>query len=313
MAQKQWMDYDSEMRERLAAMVNMGIPLKTEETWGWRGAGKDGLTRGKVGDKTTKDYSQYEQDEDWKRIAKNLGFTHEKRSMEDINAMIDFVNQGRYGGGSGQKEKPVIQPSNPLPGEPGYTSEPINNYTNGKAGQQVSPQQLYAAEYAAYNGDAIASKVASTGQISTEFYNSAYGQSPEMGTTRFGDADLAGNLSAGITATQLLKFFDGSGSSSLGPGQIKGKGGIYDQVAAMALAETPLELEELPDAGRLPPPIQMTIGPQQIGNQGNAAGVKFKTSEGSKTGRSSGGTTQFNRNSFGKSMKSPLSIGGLTI
>ena len=236
------------------------------------------------------------------------GIEDEYRWMTQENGFM-----GDKASGSGQNEKPVIQPSNPLPGEPGYTSEPINTYANGKAGQQVSPQQLYAAEYAAYDGDAIAAKVAGTGQISTEFYNSAYGQSPEMGRTRFGDADLAGNLSSGITATQLLEFFDGSGSGTLGPGQVKGKGGIYDQVAAMALAEEPLELEELPQAGKLPPQIQMTIGPQQIGNQGNAAGVKFKTSEGSKTGRSSGGTTQFNRNSFGKSKKSPLSIGGLTI
>ncbi len=138
------MDYSSEMRDRLGAMVNMGIPTKTVDNWEMRGAGS-GRARRKVGTKTYKNISPYEQDEDWKKIAKNLGFTHEKRSWNDVNLMIDFVNAGRYGGGSSKKEEEEqVVNDNPNNGqaeknEPEVNYNPTSTVVEGENQQTKEP------------------------------------------------------------------------------------------------------------------------------------------------------------------------------
>ena len=118
-------------------------------------------------------------------------------------------------------------------------------------------------------------------------------------------------MAAGISATKLLDYFNSTGGSTLNPKQKAGQaGGIYERVAGLAAAEKPVETLPLPEA---PEPMKMMIGASQVGNAGNASGVRSKRSTGSKTGRNSGGTSQLNRANFGKSKSSPLSISGLTI
>jgi hypothetical protein len=143
------------------------------------------------------------------------------------------------------------------------------------------------------------------------FYNKAYGQSPETGTKMFGHADLEGNLRAGQTGAGLLRYLD-MNLDKLNEGQGQGvQGGIYETVKSLAEAEEPVELESYSGAGG--PVGKMNIPAAMVGKGGNASGVRPNRSSGSKYGRNSMGTSQFNRRSFGNSAASSLKIGGLNI
>ena len=298
-----------------------------------RGGGKDGRTYGGGnawdmpvgfggGGNPRKQYQRadYGIEDEFRYMVNELGFEGQRGG------------NGMGIGGNGEQAPPP--PPGLKPGDKGYSYEPTNNYygTNGsnggpygnkdgplgftdgdraalaqKLGQGTQRQQY---DYSGYDAATLSANTRASGQVTTGFYNKAYGQSPEEGTSRFGIADLEGNLGAGITATQLKDFFDGGGAGTLAADQQMGTGGIYDQVAAAAKAEEPVELESLP-APR--PPGQMNIGPSMVGNSGNASGVRAKRSNSSRSGRNTRGTSQFNRNSFGNRRTSPLTIGGLNI
>ena len=55
-------------------------------------------------------------------------------------------------------------------------------------------------------------------------------------------------------------------------------------------------------------PKTLMVGSTGLGNSGSASGVKPKRSENSRSGRSSLGTSQYNRSNFG-TRRSPLAIG----
>ena len=55
-------------------------------------------------------------------------------------------------------------------------------------------------------------------------------------------------------------------------------------------------------------PKTLMVGSTGLGNSGTAAGVRPKRSKNSQSGRSSLGTSQYNRSNFG-TKKSPLAIG----
>ena len=247
------------------------------------------------------------------------GIEDEYRWMQEENNFLgDFGNMG-IGNGNGNG-MPQIPPGL-KPGDKGYNFQPNNNYNgtqgSGLPGRNGAPgiagaqqQQAGSYDYSGYDAGALGRQVKGSGQVSTGFYNKAYGQSVEQGEKMFGMADLEGNLGAGITATQLKEFFDGGGGASLGANQQAGTGGIYDQVAAAAEAEKKVETQELPAPKK---PGTMNIGPAMVGNGGNASGVRTKRSNDSKYGRNTRGTSQFNRGSFGNSKTSALTIGGLNI
>ena len=231
--------------------------------------------------------------------------------------MGDF---GGMGMGIGEDGMPKPPPGM-KPGDKGYNFSPNNNYSgtqgSGLPGRNGSPgiaggqqQQAGSYDYSGYDAGKLSAQVRGSGQVSTGFYNKAYGQSVEQGQAGFGVADLEGNLGAGISSTQLKEWFDSGGSKQLGAKQKQGTGGIYDQVAAAAAAEEEIELEPLPTANT---PPKMTVPAAQVGNVGNASGVRAKRSNNSRYGRNSRGTSQFNRGSFGNPKTSSLTIGGLNI
>lgn len=233
----------------------------------------------------------------------------------------DFMgkSQGMGIGQGGQGGQPGEQPGL-KPGDKGYNFSPNDNYggtqgsglpgRNGSPGIAGGQQQAGTYDYSGYDAGKLSAQVRGSGQVSTGFYNKAYGQSVEQGQSGFGMADLEGNLGAGISSTQLKEWFDSGGSNQLGAKQREGSGGIYDQVAAAAAAEEEVKLESLPTAST---PPKMIVPAAQVGNVGNASGVRAKRSNNSRYGRNSRGTSQFNRGSFGNPKTSSLTIGGLNI
>ena len=277
-----------------------------------RGAG-DGRALRQTGYSNYLDTNYYKNNKNWRAIGDELGINI--NSINDISQLYDYFNKNYLGGGKNQEEESSGGSSEPKalkPGDPGYTSEPTNNYNPG-TGVYGTPEgeQVPQYDYSGYDAMAIANQVKKTGKVTTEFFNQFYNQDPEVGKKRFGHADLEGNLAAGISATDLLAYFDSNKQDTLNEDQRKGKGGIYDQVAGLAEAEAPLDLTSLPGAGG--PVGKMNIAPAMVGKGGNASGVRPKRSKGSRYGRNSAGTSQFNRKSFGNSSTSPLTIGGLNI
>lgn len=248
----------------------------------------------------------YKNNSNWRAIGDELGINI--NSMNDISALYDYFTQNYLGAGDGKKkEEEAKEPEALKPGDPGFTSEPTNNYANGM-NADGTPKTQY--DYSKYNEGALLEKAAS--QISTGFYDQSLGVNPEVAVQRFGHADLQGNLAAGQSATNLLEYFNSTGGSTLNPDQKKGKeGGIYEMVAAMAALEEPVKLTPLPGAGG--PVGKMNIPAAQVGNNGNASGVRMKRSNASQSGTNAYGTSQFNRRNFGNPQRSSLSIGGLNI
>ena len=307
--------------EQLRQLMNDyygGYRTRQKPRYEMRGAG-DGRAMTQTGyyDQLSTDY--YKNNSNWRAIGDELGLNI--NSINDISQLYDYFNENYLKGGSTKEEEVAPTSSEPealQPGDPGYTSEPTSNYNpgtgtygtpGGQPAGEAQPATNY--DYSGYDAMAIADQVKKSGKITTEFYNQAYGQDPEIATQRFGDADLTGNLQAGITATQLLEYFNSNQQDTLNADQKKGTGGIYDKVAALAEAEEPLDLLPLPKVGG--PTAKMNIPPAMVGKAGNASGVRAKRSKGSKYRRNSGGTSQFNRRNFGNETKSPLTIGGLNI
>ena len=107
-----WENFDEELQKRLGASVNAGFRQATYDKYGWAGGGRDGLTRKKTGTGTYTDIKYYKNNEDWQKVARSLGLAS-VNSMNDLNQMFDFVNMGRYGGGSKKEEAPVEETENP--------------------------------------------------------------------------------------------------------------------------------------------------------------------------------------------------------
>ena len=273
----------------------------TIRTRGGRSVTGNGYTTGN-------DTKYYKNNADWRAIGDELGINI--NSTNDLSQLYNYFDEN-YVKGNGKKGEEatteVATPEGLKPGDPGFTSEPNVAYGSGM-NADGTPQTQY--DYSKYNKGALLEKAAS--QISTGFYDQSLGVNPEIATQRFGHADLAGNLEAGQSASNLLAYFDSNGGSTLNADQKAGKeGGIYEQVKAMAELEKPLDLIPLPRAGG--PVGKMNIAPASVGNAGNASGVRAKRSKASKYGRNAMGTSQFNRKSFGSPAASSLTIGGLNI
>ena len=268
-------------------------------------------------------------DTDWNQeAAKRERYKKADYGIEDeFRYMVEELGfEGQRGGngmGIGEQGPNGEQgpPPGLKPGDKGYSYDP-NNFYNGTQGsglpgrngapgipgQQGTQQGNY--DYSGYDAAAISAGVQGSGNVSTKFYNKAYGASVEQGESQFGHADLEGNLAAGITSTQLKEWFDNGGAASLGAKQVAGTGGIYDQVAAAAAAEEEVKIQKAPKPTAPPP---MRIPGATVGNAGNASGVRAKRSNSSRSGRNARGTSQFNRRSFGNPKTSALTIGGLNI
>ena len=137
---------------------------------------------------------------------------------------------------------------------------------------------------------------------SPQFVNWQDPSSVARGQSQFGHADLAGNRAAGYSYTDILSFLD-SNPGKLNPNQRPGiQGGLYEQIKAGAEGEMVTEFPE-PEL-----PKTLMVGSTGLGNSGSASGVKPKRSENSRSGRSSLGTSQYNRSNFG-TRRSPLAIG----
>lgn len=123
-----------------------------------------------------------------------------------------------------------------------------------------------------------------------------------QGQSGFGHADLAGNRAAGYSYTDILSYLD-SNPGKLNANQRPGiQGGLYEQIKAGAEGEMVTEYPE-PEL-----PKTLMVGSTGLGNSGAAEGVRPKRSENSRSGRSSLGTSQYNRSNFG-TRRSPLAIG----
>jgi hypothetical protein len=253
--------------------------------------------------------------------AANWGIEDEFRYMVGEQGFVGDKAMG-MGIGPNSQQQPS-GPSNPKPGDKGYSYEPTNNYfgTQGSPGGQggqggqggpggyMQGSQAGNYDYSGYNEAALLAGAADT--PTSGFYNQSYGVDPKRAEQMFGHADLAGNLQAGQTGTSLLRYLDGN-MSKLNEGQGAGvKGGIYETVKALAEAEEPVSLDSYPGAGG--PVAKMNIPPAMVGKGGNASGIRPNRSKGSKYGRNSMGTSQFNRSNFGNSAKSSLTIGGINI
>ena len=281
---------------------------------------------GKVedGQSYVNDAKYYKNNADWKAIGDELGINI--NSTNDLSQLYNYFDENYIKGNKKEPNKPTGSESGPgaeppagmKPGQDGYTYEPTSNYNPGTGtygngsqnGMQSNGQPATQYDYSGYDPNQIANQVKKSGQVTTAFYDKSFGINPEVGSQKFGDADLTGNLANGITATQLLDYFNSNDQNTLNDQQKKGTGGIYDKVSALAEAEEPLDLLPLPDAGG--PVAKMNIGPATVGNVGNASGIRSKRSKGSKSGFNSLGTSQLNRRNFGTA-KSPLTIGGLNI
>ena len=283
---------------------------RTQQTIGGRTVGAEGYTTGN-------NTGYYKNNPLWRSIGDELGINI--NSTNDLSQLYQYFNENYINtNGKGKAEAEVVENSQGSPatqdtpalkpGEDGYAYEPTNNYANNanlNTDGTTKPPGNY--DYSSYDEGKVLSE-AKKG-ITTKFYNQAYGQTVDQGESMFGLADLAGNLQAGQSATDLLNYFDNTQSQTLAAEQRKGQGGIYDEVAALAEAETPVNLSKLGGTGG--PTAKMNIPPAMVGKAGNAAGVRPKRSQASKYGRNSMGTSQFNRNSFDR--RSALRIKGLNI
>lgn len=102
----QWMNFDSELQTRLGNEANLGVKTTTFDQYGIRGAG-DGRTKGVIGQGVGPNINYYRNSNDWQKVASSLGIKN-INSLNDLNSMFAFVNDGRYGSkksGGGKEEE----------------------------------------------------------------------------------------------------------------------------------------------------------------------------------------------------------------
>ena len=138
----------------------------------------------------------------------------------------------------------------------------------------------------------------SRGQISTKFFNpdvAAYDPGGNGGTDFFSRDDLIANRKGGFSDREIVAFLDANPNVLRAKNKKGAQGGLYETIKA-GLPPEPRD------------PTNYMIGSTALGNAGNASGVRPKRSEASQSGRSSFGTSQYNRSNFGTT-RSPLAIG----
>jgi hypothetical protein len=205
--------------------------------------------------------------------------------------------------------------------EAGYTEQDVENYLRQGSTNFLPEGSGYRALREAKN------------KISTQFvgrqYHPDWTQDYASGgpAYMFGDADLLGNRKAGWSDAEILNYLD-ENPQVLNPNNRPGvPGGIYerlnanrfvegvegiDAVEAVAAVDAIPAVEAI-DAIEAIPARNLLIGNSTLGNAGYAQAVAPNRSEGSRSTRSSYGTSQFNRNNFGKKKRSPISTNGLNI
>lgn len=205
----------------------------------------------------------------------------------------------------------------------GYTEQDVENF--------LRQGNNFYAEGSAYRALKEAKK-----RISTQFVGRDYhpdwkkDYDPGGPASLFGDADLLGNRKAGWSDQEILEYLD-KNPQVLNANNKKGvAGGIYEKLNAkryvagvegITAQDAIAAVDAIPAVEAISPidPIKGTparnllIGNSTLGNAGYAQAVAPNRSEGSRSSRSSYGTSQFNRSNFGKKKKSPISTNGLNI
>ena len=140
-----WQNFDEELQKRLGYSANGGVKQRSTPRYEWRGAGS-GRAKRQTGYNQTNDIGYYKDSEDWQKVSNTLGISS-VNSMNDVNQMLDFVNQGRYGGGSSVKEeeKTTDNPNNnnveDSRNEPNVSYNPTSTVVEGT--NQESKEQTY--------------------------------------------------------------------------------------------------------------------------------------------------------------------------
>ena len=202
----------------------------------------------------------------------------------------------------------------------GYTEQDVENYL--RQGNAFDP-----------NGSAYRALREAKKKISTQFvgreYHPDYKKDYASGgpAYMFGEADLIGNRRAGWSDVEILEYLD-SNTNVLNANNKPGvEGGLYEMLnskryqpgvkgispqAAIAAVDAIPAVEAI-DPIEAIPARNLLIGNSNLGNAGYAQAVAPNRSEGSRSTRSSYGTSQFNRNNFGKKKRSSITTNGLTI
>ena len=138
-----WQNFDEELKKRLGYSANAGVRQTSKPRYEWRGAG-DGRARRQTGYNQINDIGYYKNSEDWQNVSNALGINN-VNSMNDVNAMLDFVNQGRYGGGSKveEEQKPTDNPNNSQPerNEPNVSYNPTSTVVEGQNQETRQPSE----------------------------------------------------------------------------------------------------------------------------------------------------------------------------
>ena len=121
-----WLNFDEELQKRLGYSANGGVRQRSTPRYEWRGAG-DGRARRQTGYNQVNDIGYYRDSPDWQNVSNALGISS-VNSMNDINQMLDFVNQGRYGSAAKKEEEAETKVDNPNVTQ--ERNEPTVSYSN---------------------------------------------------------------------------------------------------------------------------------------------------------------------------------------
>ena len=202
----------------------------------------------------------------------------------------------------------------------GYTEQDVENYL--RQGNAFLPSG------SAYRALREAKKKISTQFVGREYHPDWTKDYASGGPAyKFGEADLIGNRRAGWSDVEILDYLD-SNLNVLSAGNAEGvQGGLYEMLnskryqpgvkgitpeAAIAAVDAIPAVEAI-DPIEAIPARNLLIGNSNLGNAGYAQAVAPNRSEGSRSTRSSYGTSQFNRNNFNKKKRSPITTNGLNI
>ena len=179
-----WQNFDEELQKRLGYSANGGVKQRSTPRYEWRGAGKDGRAKRQTGYNQINDIGYYKNSEDWQNVSNALGINN-VNSMNDVNAMLDFVNQGRYGGGSKveEEQKSTDNPNNSQPerNEPEVSYNPTSTVVEGQNQETKLPSE-------------------DTGPSRLDPNNlNRWG----VNASRFGMRDLLGAYSSGYTSSDI--------------------------------------------------------------------------------------------------------------
>lgn len=346
-----WQNYDQELQKRLSYSANGGVKQRSVPKYEMKGAGS-GRRSVQTGYNQIDDIGYYKNNKDWQEVSKSLGISS-VNSMNDINQMIDFVNQGRYGGGSSVKEeapKPTDNPNNNQPekNEPTVSYNPTATTVQGLNQESLEPtydpnaRRLDSSNLNRWGGRADRFGMKDL----TNAYNSGYSfsdinnwLSTQEDNPGWADQGRGGYNSEAASMIGLNENRAGKISKAYYNGDNKAgvdyfghadllanrKAGFSDYQILTYLDNNLDSLRAGNEKGAVGGiyeelnsmrPVDaknLLTGGSNLGNAGYADAVKPNRSKASKSTRSSYGTSQFNRTNFGNKLKSGISSIGLNI